>query len=125
MSTQENPTIAPRPDYLPHDARLDTHELLRALQAVRAGDFSARLPGAWTGLAGKIADTFNDIVLANKRLAEELERVGQAVGKQGKTRHRVRCEWHAGAWGAMEASVNTLIEDLLWPTTEVTRPIAA
>src|SRR5205823_12622609 len=30
-----------------------------------------------------------------------------------------------GAWGEMEASVNTLIEDLLWPTNEVTRAIAA
>src|SRR5205823_6448616 len=30
-----------------------------------------------------------------------------------------------GAWGEMEASVNTLIEDLLWPTNEVTTAIAA
>ncbi len=30
-----------------------------------------------------------------------------------------------GAWGEMESSVNTLIDDLLWPTTEVTRAIAA
>ena len=30
-----------------------------------------------------------------------------------------------GAWGEMEASVNTLIDDLLWPTTAVTRAIAA
>ena len=31
----------------------------------------------------------------------------------------------SGAWGEMESSVNTLIDDLLWPTTEVTRAIAA
>jgi len=31
----------------------------------------------------------------------------------------------SGAWGAMEASVNTLIDDLLWPTAEVTRTISA
>ena len=30
-----------------------------------------------------------------------------------------------GAWGEMEVSVNTLIDDLLRPTTEVTRAIAA
>src|SRR5207342_1064092 len=29
-----------------------------------------------------------------------------------------------GAWGEMETSVNTLIDDLLWPTTEVTRVIS-
>src|SRR5580765_4441652 len=104
---------------------LDQRKLLRALQAVRDGDFSARLASDQTGLAGKVADTFNEIVAANHRLAQELERVGQIVGKDGKTRHRMSSDRRSGAWGAMEHSVNTLIDDLLWPTTEVTRTIAA
>ncbi|HWN83241.1 MAG TPA: hypothetical protein VNM87_14185, partial [Candidatus Udaeobacter sp.] len=68
---------------------LDIRQLLQALQAVRDGDFSARLPGNWTGLGGKVADTFNEIVASNARLERELERVGQAVGKEGRTRQRV------------------------------------
>jgi len=104
---------------------LDLRELLRSLQAVRDGDFSVRLPSDQTGLAGKIADTFNEIVLANEHLARQLERVGQVVGKEGRTRHRFKANRHGGAWGAMEASVNTLIEDLLWPTAQVTRTITA
>jgi HAMP domain-containing protein/CheY-like chemotaxis protein/signal transduction histidine kinase len=104
---------------------LDLSKLLRALQSVRDGDFSARLASDQTGLPGKIADTFNEIVSANQRLARELERVGQTVGKDGKTRHRVSSERHSGAWGEMERSVNTLIDDLLWPMTEVTRSISA
>jgi hypothetical protein len=64
--------------------------LLRVLQAVRDGDFSVRLPGDWTGLEGKIADTVNEIVKSNARMASELERVGKVVGKQGKTRQRVK-----------------------------------
>src|SRR5882672_12293520 len=95
----------------------DAAGVLRALQSMRAGDFTVRLPGDWTGIAGKVADTFNDIVAANARLASELERVGQTVGRQGKTRQRVRMDRAAGAWGEMEVSVNSLIEDLLWPTT--------
>src|SRR5689334_22058840 len=43
----------------------DLHQMLHALQAVRIGDFSVRLPGDRTGLTGKIADTFNEIVAAN------------------------------------------------------------
>ena len=39
---------------------LDLRKLLRALQAVRDGDFSVRLASDQTGLAGKVADTFND-----------------------------------------------------------------
>ncbi|HVY79912.1 MAG TPA: HAMP domain-containing protein [Steroidobacteraceae bacterium] len=100
-------------------------KLLRALQAMRDGDFSVRLPSDQTGLQGKLADTFNDIVSANQRMARELERAGQMVGKEGRTRHRVSMERRSGAWGAMEASVNTLIDDLLWPTTEMTRAIAS
>jgi len=99
--------------------------ILASLQTMRDGDFSVRLPGSWTGLAGKIADTFNEIVAANQQMAEELRRVGQVIGKEGRTRERARFHESRGAWGEMEISVNTLVEDLLRPTTEVTRAIAA
>jgi HAMP domain-containing protein/CheY-like chemotaxis protein len=100
-------------------------ELLRALQAMRVGDFSVRMAGDRVGIIGKIADTFNEIVGTNQRMAKQLERVGQVVGREGRTRQRVRVGLSDGAWGEMEASVNSLIDDLLWPTTEVTRAIAA
>jgi len=100
-------------------------ELIHALQTMRVGDFSVRMAGDRVGLLGKIADTFNEIVATNQRMAGQLERVGQVVGREGRTRQRVRLGLSDGAWGEMEASVNSLIDDLLWPTTEVTRAIAA
>src|SRR5438046_575100 len=103
----------------------ELYELLNALQSMRVGDFSVRLSGGQMGLLGKIADTFNEIVAANERMAQQLERVGQVVGREGKTRQRVKFPLSSGAWGEMESSVNTLIDDLLWPTTEVTRAITA
>ena len=99
--------------------------LLLALQAARAGDFSARLPTDQVGLAGKIADAFNDVVSANERMAQQLEQVGQSVGREGRTRKRLRLGVSAGAWGEMESSVNALIDDLLWPTAAVTHAITA
>ncbi len=107
------------------EGSFDRQALLYALQAMRLGDFSVRLPGDQTGLSGKIADTFNEIVAANERMAHQLEHVGQVVGREGKTRQRVRFGLSAGAWGEMEISVNTLIDDLLWPTAAVTHAIAA
>jgi HAMP domain-containing protein/CheY-like chemotaxis protein/signal transduction histidine kinase len=104
---------------------LDLHSLLQALQAMRVGDFSVRLRGDLTGLPGKVADTFNEIIATNERMAAELESVGQVVGREGKTRKRVRFGLPSGAWAEMENSVNTLIDDLLWPTTAVTRAITA
>ena len=106
-------------------ASAELNVLLHGLQAMRDGNFSVRLPGNWTGLEGKIADTFNEIVAANQKMAQELQRVGQVVGKEGKTRERTRFDQSKGAWGEMEVSVNTLVEDLLRPTTEVTRAITA
>ncbi|HXW92888.1 MAG TPA: HAMP domain-containing protein [Terriglobales bacterium] len=106
-------------------ASADLTVVLAALQTMRDGDFSVRLPGFWTGLGGKIADTFNDIVAANQEMAEELRRVGQVVGKEGRIRERTKFHESRGAWGQMEVSVNTLMEDLLRPTKEVTRAIAA
>src|ERR1700726_201195 len=100
-------------------------DLLHALQAMRGGDFSVRMTGDHLGIEGKIADTFNEIVAANQRMAQQLERVGQVVGREGKTRQRVKFGLASGSWADMEGSVNTLIDDLLWPTREVTRAVAA
>jgi HAMP domain-containing protein/CheY-like chemotaxis protein len=102
-----------------------SQQLLQALQAMRSGDFSVRMTGDRLGIEGKIADTFNEIVAANQRMAQQLERVGQVVGREGKTRQRVRFGLASGSWADMEGSVNTLIDDLLWPTREVTRAVAA
>ena len=68
---------------------------------------------------------FNEIVGANQNMAQQLERIGKSVGEQGRTRQRVKFGISTAAWGEMEGSVNGLIDDLVWPTTEVTRVIAA
>ncbi|HEV2462199.1 MAG TPA: hybrid sensor histidine kinase/response regulator, partial [Acidobacteriaceae bacterium] len=103
----------------------DLRLILERMQAMQAGDFSVRLPGSWTGIGGKIADTFNEIVAGNERISKELRRVGHVVGKEGRTRERVRFGSGRGAWGEMEISVNTLVDDLLRPNAEVTRAISA
>ncbi|MEO8315219.1 MAG: HAMP domain-containing protein, partial [Pseudomonadota bacterium] len=107
------------------DSELDLRRLLKVLQGIRDGDFSMRLPGDMSGLQGKVADVINDIAAANQRFAREIERAGQFVGKDGKTRHRISAERRSGSWGEMENSLNTLIDDLLWPTAEATRTISA
>ena len=63
----------------------DLSAILASLQTMRDGDFPCA-SRSWTGLAGKIADTFNDIVAANQQMAQELKRVGQVVGKEGDAR---------------------------------------
>jgi HAMP domain-containing protein/signal transduction histidine kinase/CheY-like chemotaxis protein len=84
-----------------------------------------RLPAHWSGIAGKIADTLNDVVERNQKLTTELERASVVVGTEGKVSHRVSLGAVSGSWATLERSVNTLIDDLVRPTMEMTRVIGA
>jgi HAMP domain-containing protein/CheY-like chemotaxis protein/signal transduction histidine kinase len=105
--------------------RLDKRQLANALSSLRKGDFSVRMPAGMTGLDGQIADEFNELVEINQRLAEELERISQAVGKQGQISQRASIGKVSGAWQEAIASVNSLINDLVHPTSEMARVIGA
>ncbi|MEG5155817.1 HAMP domain-containing protein, partial [Microcoleus sp. A2-C3] len=100
-------------------------QLLRTLVAVKKGDFSVRMPIDQTGLAGKIADELNDIIELNQRMAAELDRIGTVVGKEGKIAQRATIGNVEGSWAASVNSVNTLITDLVQPTSETARVIRA
>jgi HAMP domain-containing protein len=104
---------------------LDTKELLKVLTAVKKGNFDIRLPVDQVGVAGKVYDTLNDIIEMNERLAKELERISTVVGKEGKISQRVTLGGISGGWRNAVESVNTLISDLVQPTTEVARVITA
>ena len=81
---------------------LDTRQLLKVLMAVKKGDFSMRMPVEHTGVAGKIADTLNDIFKLNQRMASEFARISSAVTQW----------WRANAsylhYGSKEPSGNLL-----------------
>src|SRR5215472_17059732 len=104
---------------------LDTSTLLKALIAFRDGDFSVRLPVDQTGVAGKIADTINEIFKLNERMASEFARISSAVGKEGKINQRATLGSAPGDWAACVESVNDLIGDLVQPSTEVARVIGS
>src|ERR1700728_4032047 len=77
---------------------LDTSVLLKTLIAFKDGDFSFRLPVDQTGIAGKIADTLNDIFKLNERMASEFGRISSAVGKEGKISQRASLGSAFGGW---------------------------
>jgi hypothetical protein len=100
---------------------LDTKMLLKTLTALKKGNFSIRLPNDWTGVNGKIADTLNDVIEMNERLVKELERISRVVGREGKITQRAAPPAADGSWVSLIESVNTLIDDLAQPTTEMAR----
>src|SRR6266571_1171830 len=102
---------------------LDRRGLLSALRAFRKGDFSVRLPMDLVGIDGEIAQALNDAVKVNARMVGEFARIRDEVGKEGQINQRVKLPAAAGAWADCVESVNTLIGDLVRPTSEVARVI--
>src|SRR6516162_1635639 len=103
----------------------DMVALLSALTALKRGKPGVRLPVEWTGVAGKVADAFNEVVELNERMAQELARLSRVVGKEGKLSQRLTLGDVSGFWQESVESVNDLIDDLVHPTSETARVIGA
>ncbi|HEU5177971.1 MAG TPA: HAMP domain-containing protein, partial [Burkholderiales bacterium] len=104
---------------------LDRGELLKSLRAFKRGDFSVRMPLNLTGIDGEIAQTFNDVVELEEAKAAEIARVADQVGKEGQTGARMSVPGAVGAWAEVIDSMNTLINEMTYPMTEVARVIGA
>ena len=105
--------------------QLDEVVLLNVLADVERGDFSVRMPLEWTGVAGKIADRLNNVIAANQTLGVELANVSRLVGKEGRLSQRLVLRGSDQIWSTSAQSVNSLIEDLVHPTTEMQRVVGA
>jgi signal transduction histidine kinase/CheY-like chemotaxis protein/HAMP domain-containing protein len=110
---------------LPRNGDSPARELLKVLTAFRRGDFSIRMRVEEDGLYGRISDALNEILDTNERLTREFQRVGEAVGKEGRINVRANIGPAAGGWAVAVDSMNALIADTLQPMTEVSRVIGA
>ena len=68
---------------------------------------------------------FNDLVEQNVAMAEELAKLSQMVGKEGKLKRRAALQNARGFWAQKVESINSLIDDLVHPTNEAARVIGA
>src|ERR687895_2639910 len=104
---------------------LDRGELLKALRALKRGDFSVRMPLSLTGIDGEIAQAFNDVVELNEAMTQELLHTADQVGKDGVVGRRLVLPGASGGWQDRIDAVNSLIGDLLYPLTEFARVIGS
>jgi len=103
----------------------DLEQLLHALEAARDGNFTLRLPASGTGIVADIRRAFNELADRREGFYKEIGRVGRAVGREGRLTERAHAPADAGHWAASTNAINTLIDDLVRPTTEVARVIDA
>jgi len=102
---------------------LSYEELLAALTAFKKGDFSVRLPLDKTGLAGKVADTLNEIFDRSEATLREIRRLNKVVGKEGQIQQRAVIGTNGGDWTSYLECVNELIGDLAQPSADAARVI--
>jgi len=91
-------------------SELDAEAVLSALVAFKKGNFSVRLPLTWTGVSGKVADTFNEVAELMSHQTDELSRISRVVGKEGRIQERLSVGHVSGAWSERVDSVNNLID---------------
>jgi len=105
------------------EARL--RQMLTAMTACRDGDFSVRLPADWEGTEARIAEAFNHALAHDDRISREVGRLSTSVGKEGRLKQRMSLPGAMGGWASTVDALNTLIDDLVRPTTEIARTIGA
>ena len=99
-------------------------QLLEAVRGLRDGDFSVRLPVGWAGTDGQIAEAFNQALAHQDRITREVTRLSMA-DKEGRLKQRMSVPGAIGGWATNVDSLNTLLDDLVRPTTDVARTIGA
>ncbi|MGW0878517.1 HAMP domain-containing protein [Streptomyces sp. NPDC002671] len=101
------------------------NRLLAALVAMRDGNFRKRLTVSGDGVMSEIAAVFNEVADRNMHLTGELSRVRRMVGREGKLTERLETGASEGSWAAAIDASNALVDDLVWPVSEVSRVLTA
>ncbi|HEU5279455.1 MAG TPA: HAMP domain-containing protein [Gaiellaceae bacterium] len=103
----------------------DLQELLDALRAARDGEGGVRLAPQKSGVMGDVAKAFNSLAERREGLTSELTRVSKVIGREGRMDERAQLKNAKGSWAESVSSVNSMIDDLVRPTIEVSRVLDA
>ncbi|MGW1915526.1 HAMP domain-containing protein [Streptomyces sp. NPDC002076] len=101
------------------------NRLLAALVSMRDGNFRKRLTVSGDGVMSEIAAVFNEVADRNLHLTGELSRVRRMVGREGKLTERLEKGACEGSWASAIDASNALVDDLVWPVSEVGRVLTA
>src|SRR5205807_9936543 len=79
-------------------AEIDSKTMLRVLEALQHGDFSARMPSASPRRSAiRVAAALKPVIESNQRLEREIHRLTRSIGKDAWLKRAAT--WQLGAWG--------------------------
>ncbi|HUE58420.1 MAG TPA: HAMP domain-containing protein [Acidimicrobiales bacterium] len=102
----------------------DIAELAAAVDRLLEGQFSARVP-VIPGPVGDLASKINELAALQEQQALQLARISRLIGREGRMAERLAGSAGGGDWAYSVDAINSLIDDLVRPTTEVARVIEA
>jgi HAMP domain-containing protein len=96
------------------------------LRALNAGDFAARVSlDSGDPLLAAIGSEFNAIASRQERATQDVVHVARLIGRDGRMDARVPLTDLEAGWRLNASSINSLITDLVAPTTEIARVVTA
>jgi len=90
------------------DRKAQLGTIYAALQKLRDGDFSARLPEEWDNYSGMVARVFNSLAAMMEELSGEFIRITEEVGKRGEYGGQAEVYGIYGRWREMYDSLNRM-----------------
>src|SRR3712207_5497790 len=89
------------------------------MQKAADGDFSTRMRGRRTDVVGDLQRAVNPILGRNAAMTREMGRVARVVGREGRMTERASLGNVEGGWAEGIDAVNSLVDDLIRPSSEV------
>src|SRR5215208_3277813 len=106
-------------------AAADLQALLDALRGGVRGERGLRLDTRKKGIVGDLHKAFNELTQTREKTTDEIVRLANTIGREGKLTERAAIKGAEGSWRASLDAVNSMIDDLSRPTLEVARVIDA
>ncbi|HEX2163921.1 MAG TPA: HAMP domain-containing protein [Thermoanaerobaculia bacterium] len=116
---------ATRPPRTNGSDTLAKRQLLAALRALKRGELDVRLPDDADGIDGQIATVFNELAELVAGLGDDLAQLRHAVGREGRTRRRLRKGESQGGWSRYVGAVNEMLDDLTEHTDQIAEVVGA
>jgi len=89
--------------------------------AISAGDLTQKITVEASGEIAELREVLNKMVDDLNRLTEEISRVAQVAGEEGKLGERATVEGVAGSWKDIVDTLNNLIDSIATPVQEIIR----
>jgi len=89
--------------------------------AIANGDLSQKITVEAAGEIAELKDTLNNMVDSLNSLTNEVSRVAQVAGVEGRLSERAKVEGVAGSWKNIVDTLNNLIDSIATPVQEIIR----